>query len=110
MAMSQQQWGITPPVSMDLPTEHELKLNEEMLEELKRQNNFETPEGAEKRKRVLEHFHKLARDFVKLVAKNKNYPQSVQDNSGGLVTTYGSYRLGVIGPGESSAALLPPSR
>jgi poly(A) polymerase len=100
MATGQQQWGITPPVSTDLPTEHELKLNEEMLNELKRQNNFETPEGTEKRKRVLEHFHRLAREFVKLVAKKKNYPQSVQDNSGGLITTYGSYRLGVINPGE----------
>lgn len=85
---------------MDLPTEHELKLNEEMLDELKRQNDFESPEGAEKRKRVLEHFHKLAKEFVKLVAKKKNFPESVQNTSGGLVTTYGSYRLGVINPGE----------
>jgi poly(A) polymerase len=85
---------------MELPTEHELKLNEEMLEELKRQNNFETPEGVERRKRVLDHFHKLAREFVKLIAQRKNFPQSVQDSSGGLITTYGSYRLGVINPGS----------
>ena len=99
MTSGQQQWGITPPVSMDLPSEAELKLNEEMLEELKRQNNFETPEGVEKRKRVLDHFHKLAREFVTLIAKRKGFPQSVQDSSGGLITTYGSYRLGVINPG-----------
>ena len=104
MAAGQQQWGITPPVSMDLPTEHELKLNEEMLEELKRQNNFETPEGMERRKRVLDHFNKLAKEFVKMIAQRKGFPQSVQDNSGGLVTTYGSYRLGVITPGMDGHA------
>ncbi|KIV99740.1 hypothetical protein, variant 3 [Verruconis gallopava] len=106
MASAQQQWGITPPVSMDLPTEHELKLDEQMREELKRQNNFETADGLDKRKRVLAHFDEIAKMFVKKIAKDKNYPQSVQDNSGGLVTTYGSYRLGVINPGSDIDTLL----
>lgn len=106
MATNTKQWGITPPVSTDLPTEHELKLNQDLMEELKRQNNFETPEGTEKRKRVLEHFQKVAKEFIKKVAKDKNYPQSVQDNSGGLISAYGSYRLGVFGPGSDIDTLL----
>jgi poly(A) polymerase len=100
MATNQQQWGITPPVSTDLPNEHELKLQQELMDELKKQNNFESPEGTEKRRRVLEHFQKVAKEFIKKVAKDKNYPQSVQDNSGGLISTFGSYRLGVSGPSE----------
>ncbi len=100
MAANQQQWGITPPVSTDLPNEHELKLQQELMDELKKQNNFESPEGTEKRKRVLEHFQKVTKEFIKKVAKDKNYPQSVQDNSGGLISTFGSYRLGVSGPSE----------
>ena len=100
MASGQQQWGITPPVSTALPTDHELKLDKDLMDELKRQNNFESPEGTEKRKRILEHFDKVAKEFVKYVALKKGLPVSVQNESGGMVVAYGSYRLGVSGPGE----------
>ena len=51
---SQQQWGVTPPISMSAPTEKELELNDALLAELKQQDNFESPEDTEKRKIVLE--------------------------------------------------------
>jgi len=44
-----QQWGITPALSMALPTEKENELNNLLLEELKRRNNFESPAETEKR-------------------------------------------------------------
>jgi poly(A) polymerase len=43
------QWGVTNAISEAPPTEHDLKLNDSMIEELKRRNNFEGAEGVENR-------------------------------------------------------------
>ena len=50
--MSTQQptrWGLTPPLSVKPPTDSELKTNDALIEELKRQNNYETSDETEKR-------------------------------------------------------------
>ena len=49
MAEKQVQWGLTAPVSDKLPNERELALNEALVAELKKQNNFEAPEETQKR-------------------------------------------------------------
>ena len=41
--------GLTPPISQSLPTPAELAANDALIEELKRQNNFESPEETEHR-------------------------------------------------------------
>lgn len=41
--------GITGALSTQLPDEKELKLNDDLLNELKRNNNFESPEDTQKR-------------------------------------------------------------
>lgn len=43
------QWGVTAPISSAPPTAHDLKLNDQLIEELKRQNVFESPEGSDMR-------------------------------------------------------------
>ena len=43
------QWGVTAPISTQQPSQADLKLNDELVEELKRQNVFESPEGSEMR-------------------------------------------------------------
>ena len=43
------QWGVTPPISLSLPTDTELAANDALIAELKRQNNFEGTEATEKR-------------------------------------------------------------
>lgn len=48
---------------------------------------------------VLNRFQKVTEEFVKHVGKEKHLAQSVIDSSGGKVFTFGSYRLGVFGPG-----------
>lgn len=45
----QQALGVTPPISTALPNEVELLANEALLEELKRQNTFESPAETAKR-------------------------------------------------------------
>lgn len=99
MAEGPQKWGLTPPVSMDLPTKGDLTLNEQLIAELKDQDNFESAEATEKRKQVLTHFQRVTEEFVKDVARRKQLAPSVINQSGGKVSTFGSYRLGVYGPG-----------
>ena len=50
MATSQnRQWGVTPPISTTLPTDAELAANDDLIAELKRQDNFEGSDETEKR-------------------------------------------------------------
>lgn len=50
MAASQpRQWGVTPPISMALPTAEELAADKELTEELVAQNNYESPKETERR-------------------------------------------------------------
>ena len=51
------------------------------------------------RKIVLQLIQKIVVEFVKYVSKSKNLPQSTITSAGGKIFTYGSYRLGVYGPG-----------
>lgn len=95
----QKQWGLTPPISTALPNDKEKELNDALIEELKTHDNFETPENTEKRRKVLQHLQNVTLEFCREVARKKGLPQSVMDNAGGLVSTFGSYRLGVYGPG-----------
>ena len=42
-------WGITHPLSEAKPEPKDLKANEQLIEYLKSINNFETPEGNDRR-------------------------------------------------------------
>jgi poly(A) polymerase len=107
-------WGITHPLSEAKPEPKDLKANEQLIEYLKSINNFESPEGNDRRYvpnavhaaqsltfasgRVLNHLQKVTEEFVKRVGRTKGLPQSTIDNLGGKVFTYGSYTIGVHGP------------
>jgi poly(A) polymerase len=47
--MAEKQWGVTAAISSAPPKPDDLKLNDELIEELKRQNVFESPEGSDTR-------------------------------------------------------------
>ena len=49
MAAPVRQWGVTPPISTLLPTPDEVKANDDLITELKAQNNFESPVETEQR-------------------------------------------------------------
>ncbi|KAI9829933.1 MAG: hypothetical protein M1819_005905 [Sarea resinae] len=105
-AQTTRQWGVTPPISTALPTEQELATNDTLVAELKRQNNFESAEETEKRTTVLRSIQKVTVEFVRQVSKRRGLPQSSIDAAGGKIFTYGSYRLGVYGPGSDIDTLV----
>lgn len=48
---------------------------------------------------VLESLQKITIEFVRQVSKKKGLSDAVANSAGGKIFTYGSYRLGVYGPG-----------
>ena len=52
------------------------------------------------RKTTLQSIQKMTIEFVKFVSRKHGLPQATIDNAGGKIFTYGSYRLGVYGPGK----------
>ena len=55
------------------------------------------------RKNTLQLLQKITVEFVKHVSKKRNLSQSMIDTAGGKIFTFGSYRLGVYGPGGSTS-------
>ncbi|KAJ5378660.1 polynucleotide adenylyltransferase [Penicillium cosmopolitanum] len=100
------QWGVTPPISTILPTQDELAANDDLIAELKAQNNFELPSETERRKQILQLLQRVALEFVKGVSRKKGLSQAAVEAAGGKVFAYGSYRLGVYGPGSDIDTLV----
>ena len=75
-----------------------------MIEELKRQNNYEAPAETDKRQNTLQLLQNATVEFVKEVSRRKGYSESQVAQFGGRIYPYGSYRLGVFGPGTLSHA------
>lgn len=119
------QWGTTGAISMDLPTDKENTQNDALIAELRANNNYESPEETSKRfdpamlasaeplltrrirTDVLKSLQKITVEFVKVVGRKKGLPASIIDTAGGKIFTYGSFRLGVFGPGQSIIPLPP---
>ncbi|PVH97068.1 Poly(A) polymerase [Periconia macrospinosa] len=95
---NQKQWGLTKAISNAPPTKADLELNDRLVEGLKARENFETPEGSEIRKQVLEHFEKAAKKLVTQVALKKGVAPEAAEKLGAKVFPFGSYALGVFGP------------
>lgn len=53
------------------------------------------------RVKVLAELQQLTIEFVRRVSLNKNMTESMAKEAGGKIFTFGSYRLGVYGPGMS---------
>lgn len=106
-SMSQKKiFGVTGPISTEGPTAAENALNDSLIQELKKEGSFETEEETAKRVKVLEIFQELAQTFVYKVSKSKNMSDGMARDAGGKIFTFGSYRLGVHGPGSDIDTLI----
>ncbi|EPQ58947.1 poly A polymerase [Gloeophyllum trabeum ATCC 11539] len=70
------------------------------MEELRRQGTFESEEEARLREIVLGRLAALVRKFVKHVSLDRGLSEAAAEAAGGKIFTFGSYRLGVHGPGS----------
>ena len=63
-------------------------------------NLFETKEEGKKREEILVSLKKCVKDAVKQIYKNKEKTDEEANSAGGGVFSFGSYRLGIVGPGD----------
>ncbi|PSR78722.1 Poly(A) polymerase central domain-domain-containing protein [Coniella lustricola] len=101
------QWGVTPPISLALPQESEKRANDALFTELKAQNTYEHATETQKRENVLKSLQSIADVFIKKVAETEYHDNpAVHKSARGRIFTYGSYRLGVFGPGSDIDTLV----
>ncbi|TIB85792.1 Poly(A) polymerase [Wallemia mellicola] len=93
------QWGITPPISLASPTDLEKQVDAGLIQELKDQNTIESEQESLNREKVLALVQSLVKEFVKRVSIRNGMSESLADQAGGKIFTFGSYRLGVNQPG-----------
>jgi poly(A) polymerase len=99
--------GVTEPINLDLPTEAHKRASDALIEELKRQKTFESPSDTQKRYKVLESLQAICDEFVRRVAREKEPKNELLiKNARGKIFTYGSFRLGVFGPGSDIDTLV----
>ncbi|RCK65211.1 Poly(A) polymerase PAPa [Candida viswanathii] len=104
--MSNQTLGVTPPISVANPTSKENELNDLLIKELKVRGSFESETATKKRVEVLNILQKMTEDFVFKVSIKKNMSEGMARDAGGKIFTFGSYRLGVYGPGSDIDTLV----
>ncbi|KIV81746.1 hypothetical protein PV11_03908 [Exophiala sideris] len=93
-------WGVTPPMSVALPEPIDNQKTAELIEELKRENNYEPMEETKKRMDTLKVLSKATQEFVRAVSRKQRLSPSQIEQFAGKIYPYGSYRLGVFGPGS----------
>ncbi|VBB86726.1 Putative poly(A) polymerase [Podospora comata] len=103
--MTERVYGVTPPISTALPTEAEKRMHQALHEELRAQGTFESRAETEARKKVIAQLEKITTAFVKKATAETQNSFMVREAIG-RVFTYGSYRLGVYGPGSDIDTLV----
>jgi poly(A) polymerase len=100
MSLTSKQWGMSAPISTALPEPVDNEKTAELIEELKRENNYEPMEETKKRMSTLALLSRVTQELVREVSRKQRLPPSQVDQFGGKIFPYGSYRLGVFGPGK----------
>ncbi|TFK43871.1 poly-A polymerase [Crucibulum laeve] len=100
MAAGKEFLGVTPPISTAESSEREKEVTITLMDELRRQNTFESEEEAKIREIVLGRLASLVKLFVRKVSISKGLSEAAANAAGGKIFTFGSYRLGVHGPGS----------
>ncbi|KAJ3030190.1 UNVERIFIED_CONTAM: polynucleotide adenylyltransferase [Siphonaria sp. JEL0065] len=89
--------GITDPLSKLFPTPSEIAVTDALVSLLRERDQYETEEEAQKREIVLGKLDTIFKEFVRKISLKRNLPESMANEAGGKIFTFGSYRLGVHG-------------
>ncbi|KAH1056754.1 hypothetical protein J1N35_034819 [Gossypium stocksii] len=91
--------GITKPISLAGPVEADIQRNTELEKFLIESGLYESKEGSSRREEVLGHITKIVKSWVKQLTRQKGYTDQMVEEANAVIFTFGSYRLGVHGPG-----------
>lgn len=92
-------FGITGPISTALPTSQDLQLSNELEKTLRGFDLFEGPEESQKREEILGSLNVVVNEWVYEVSLSKGLSEQHASEAVARIFTFGSYRLGVHGPG-----------
>ncbi|KAI3455496.1 hypothetical protein Pfo_012159 [Paulownia fortunei] len=93
------QWGVTRPLSHAGPTDADIQRNRELEKFLVDTGLHESAEEAAKREEVLDRLKQIVKDWVKELTRLRGYTDQMVEDANAVIFTFGSYRLGVHGPG-----------
>ncbi|XP_046676450.1 poly(A) polymerase type 3 [Homalodisca vitripennis] len=97
--------GMTSAISTADPKPIDIQRTLELQEALKPFNVCESDQELNHRMEILCKLNTLVKEWIKEVSISKNMPDSVADQVGGKIYTFGSYRLGVHHKGADIDAL-----
>ncbi|KAK4844454.1 hypothetical protein QYF36_020359 [Acer negundo] len=91
--------GITDPISLGGPTEYDVMRTSELEKYLREVNLYESQEEAVSREEVLGRLDQVVKNWVKKISRAKGLNEQMVQEANAKIFTFGSYRLGVHGPG-----------
>jgi len=99
-------YGMTSAISDALPTDIDIQLTKSLDDALSREKVITTDDDLSQRLEVLSMLNNLAKEWIREVSMERNLPEITAENVGGLVCTFGSYRLGVYHKGADIDAIV----
>lgn len=109
-AAQSKRWGVTEPISRDPPSQRDFRLTRELEECLHANNLYESKAGRQLREQVLVDLNEMVQTWVTDVSISLGMPESDAKDCGARICTFGSYRLGVDGPGADIDTLVVAPR
>lgn len=94
-----QRLGITEPISLGGPTEYDVMKTKELEKYLQDAGLYESQEEAVSREEVLGRLDQIVKVWVKTISRAKGLNEQLVQEANAKIFTFGSYRLGVHGPG-----------
>ncbi|KAJ0603475.1 putative polynucleotide adenylyltransferase [Helianthus annuus] len=96
---SPRQHGVTKPLSLAGPSEADLLRTKKLNKFLVDSGLYESQEETAKREKVLGQIKQIVVEWVKELTRLRGYSDQMVEDANAVVFTFGSYRLGVHGPG-----------
>ncbi|KAJ8776293.1 hypothetical protein J1605_015591 [Eschrichtius robustus] len=86
----QKHYGITSPISLAAPKETDCLRTQKLIETLKPFGVFEEEEELQRRILIWGKLNNLVKEWIREISESENLPQSVIENGGGKIFTFGS--------------------
>lgn len=94
-----QQFGVTSPISVAGPSDGDAKRSLELDKFLVDAGLYESDDETAKREEVLSQIDQVVKSWVKQLTHQRGYTEQMVQDANAVLFTFGSYRLGVHGPG-----------
>ncbi|XP_020872875.1 nuclear poly(A) polymerase 4 isoform X2 [Arabidopsis lyrata subsp. lyrata] len=96
---SPKSYGITKPLSLAGPSSADIKRNVELEKYLVDEGLYESKDDTMRREEVLGRIDQIVKHWVKQLTQQRGYTDQMVEDANAVIFTFGSYRLGVHGPG-----------